>query len=264
MSEPALDPVAALVRRHDPDRFFTALFAPPAKRPALLLLYAFNHELARAREVASAPPLALIRLHWWREVAQGTRRRHEVAGPLGEAIAAGVLDGTALAAMVDAREAEVEAGFSTSAGWEDYLRGTAGALAAEAGRVLGASAGVLPRLERLGTAYGMAGQLRNIAALARQERCLLPDDLLAVQAIQAEQVIANSQAPALRGVRAAIAARGKALLAEAGGGLPRAVLAAALPAVFARHDFARPDAVPAPRGFGVKAAVMLAAITGRV
>ena len=45
--------IAALVRRHDPDRFLTALFAPPERRDALLTLYAFNHELARAREVAS-------------------------------------------------------------------------------------------------------------------------------------------------------------------------------------------------------------------
>ena len=62
-----------LVRRHDPDRFLTALFAPPEKRDALLTLYAFNHELARAREVASEPPLALIRLQWWREVVEGAR-----------------------------------------------------------------------------------------------------------------------------------------------------------------------------------------------
>ena len=48
--------IAALVRRHDPDRFLTALFAPPDRRDALLVLYAFNHELARAREVASEPP----------------------------------------------------------------------------------------------------------------------------------------------------------------------------------------------------------------
>ena len=41
--------VVALVRRHDPDRFLTALFAPPDRRDALLTLYAFNHELARAR-----------------------------------------------------------------------------------------------------------------------------------------------------------------------------------------------------------------------
>jgi phytoene/squalene synthetase len=62
--------IAKMVRRHDPDRFLTALFAPPDKRDALLTLYAFNHELARAREVASEPHMALIRLQWWREVGR--------------------------------------------------------------------------------------------------------------------------------------------------------------------------------------------------
>ena len=60
------DALLDFVRRHDPDRFFTALFAPPVRRGAVLALYAFNHELARAREAASEPALALIRLHWWR------------------------------------------------------------------------------------------------------------------------------------------------------------------------------------------------------
>ena len=81
--------IAALVRRHDPDRFLTALFAPADKRDTLLTLYAFNHELARAREVVSEPPLALIRLHWWREVVEGAQRRHEVAEPLSAALTAG-------------------------------------------------------------------------------------------------------------------------------------------------------------------------------
>jgi len=76
------DAITELVRRHDPDRFLTALFAPPRCRDALLTLYAFDHELARAREVTSEPHLVLIRLHWWREVVEGERRRHEVATPL--------------------------------------------------------------------------------------------------------------------------------------------------------------------------------------
>ena len=42
--------LAEFVRRHDPDRFLCALFAPPARRDALFALVAFNHELARARE----------------------------------------------------------------------------------------------------------------------------------------------------------------------------------------------------------------------
>src|SRR5438105_1963082 len=104
----SLSPLGALVRRHDPDRFLTALFAPQDRRELLFLLYAFNHELARAREVVSEPMLALIRLQWWREVVQGERRRHEVAGPLGEALDAGRLDPEDLQAMIDGRELETE------------------------------------------------------------------------------------------------------------------------------------------------------------
>jgi 15-cis-phytoene synthase len=80
--------MAALVRRHDPDRFLTSLFAPPEKRDALLTLYAFNHELARAREAVSEPPLALIRLQWWREVVEAVTCafRERVSARPGESI----------------------------------------------------------------------------------------------------------------------------------------------------------------------------------
>src|SRR5271166_3552687 len=121
--------IAALVRRHDPDRFLTALFAPPEKRDALLTLYAFNHELARARESVSLPMLALIRLQWWREVVDGADRRHEVAGPLGRALAAGVFDRATLHAMLDAREIEADDAVETRAAFLDYLRAGAGGVA---------------------------------------------------------------------------------------------------------------------------------------
>ncbi|MGC8470218.1 MAG: squalene/phytoene synthase family protein, partial [Acetobacteraceae bacterium] len=80
------------LRARDPDRFLCALFAPPDRRWALFALYGFNHELARAREVAAEPTLALIRLAWWREVLAGAERRHFVATPLRAALAAGLLD----------------------------------------------------------------------------------------------------------------------------------------------------------------------------
>ena len=130
--------IAALVRRHDPDRFLTALFAPPDQRDALLTLYAFNHELARAREVVSEPPLALIRLQWWREVVEGARRRHEVAEPLRAALDAGELDRGDLLRVIDAREAEAAPAFETMTDWRDYLFGSAGGVAVAAGRLLGA------------------------------------------------------------------------------------------------------------------------------
>ncbi|HJS85035.1 MAG TPA: squalene/phytoene synthase family protein, partial [Acetobacteraceae bacterium] len=109
----SLSPAASLVRRNDPDRFLTALFAPAARRETLFVLYAFNSELARARAVVSEPMLALMRLHWWREVVEGARRRHEVAGPLGAALDAGALRAGDLAALIDAREIEAESVIET-------------------------------------------------------------------------------------------------------------------------------------------------------
>src|SRR5438067_12532545 len=86
-----LSPVAALVRRHDRDRFQTVLFAPAARREALFALYAFNSEIARVRESVTEPMLGQIRLQWWREnIAAaydgGAVRRHVVAEPLAVAI----------------------------------------------------------------------------------------------------------------------------------------------------------------------------------
>ena len=169
--------IAALVRRHDPDRFLTALFAPPERRDALLTLYAFNHELARAREAVSEAPLALIRLQWWREVVEGAHRRHDVAEPLRIAIEAGDLDRGDLLALIDAREAEAEPAFETAQDWRAYLFGCAGGVAVAAGRLLGSpdAEGLRP----LGAAYGIAGLLRSIPTHARQGRCLLPRDILA-------------------------------------------------------------------------------------
>ena len=65
--------LAASVRAADPDRYFSALFAPAALRPQLLVLYAFNAELARVAETVREPMLGAIRLEWWRETAEGAK-----------------------------------------------------------------------------------------------------------------------------------------------------------------------------------------------
>ena len=256
--------LAETVRGHDPDRFLATLFAPPDKRELLFLLYAVNHELARAREVTSEPGLALIRLHWWREVLYGARRRHEVAGPLGAALDAGALLPADLAEMVDAREAEADAAVETRTAWLAYLAGTAGALAVAAGRVLGADGGMLARLRPLGAAYGVAGQLRSVVALARQGRCLLPLDALGAHGLTPEALIARPDSSSLRPLLSDLAGEGRRLLGEGDGAVPRAVIAAALPSVLARRDLRRPGPATGPRGLGDKLAVVAAYLAGRV
>ena len=222
------------VRRADPDRFFCSLFAPAQKREALWLLYAFNHELARAREVASEPVMALIRLTWWREVVDGSVKKHEIATPLTQALAAGVFARSDLARLIDAREMEAEPEIPDLDAFVNYARGTAGQLARISGRLLGVDSDAA---EALGAAYGISGILRAAPHLAAQGRSLLPADGTGLA-----QIIA--------------VARG--LLQEIP---PRQIMAAVLPAVFAKRDLGK---AYRPRGLGDRLAVIRAAITGRI
>jgi len=256
--------LAALVRQHDPDRFLTALFAPPEQRDALLALYAFNHELARAREVASEPTLALIRLQWWREVVDGAARRHAVATPLAAAIDNGALLRADLHALIDAREIEAEPEIATLADWHAYVLGGAGGIAVAAARLLGAPEP--EALRPLGAAYGVAGLLRSMKLLAAHRRCLLPADLLAAQGASVAEAIAAPGSAPVRAVLARLADEGRALLRQ-GTSAPGSsgAIAAALPAVLARRDLARwPRVAPARRGIGDRLAVTAAGLRGRL
>lgn len=255
--------IAALVRRHDPDRFLTALFAPPDRRDALMTLYTFNHELARAREVASQPPLALIRLQWWREVVEGEAKRHEVASPLSAAIAAGTLRPADLLPIIEARETEVYGDLETLTDWRAWLLAGPGGLAVAAAAALNAPEPEASR--RFGAAYGVAGLLRATGILAAQGTCLLPRDLLAQHDLSPEAFIDNPGAPPARAALAQVAREGQALLADArAAAIPRPALAAILPAVLARRDLARWPAVAVPRRLGDRLAVILAGLTGRI
>jgi phytoene synthase len=238
---PSSDPAFLSRLRHaDPDRFFCTLFAPAQKREGLALLYLFNNELARAREVASAPLLALIRLQWWREVVEGSAKKHDIATPLRDALEAGQFAAEDLAALITAREAEADE-IADFPAFCAYARGTGGRLARIAAKFLGADS---PEVEDLGTAYAIAGILRAAPYLARQNRSLLPADGTGEEILAAHAVKLLAVRP------------------------PRMVLAAALPAAFARRDL-RPrlqaqDAKPHERNVWDRLAVLRAGLTGRV
>ncbi len=256
-----LSPAAEMVRRYDKDRFLTGLFAPAEKRDALMTLYAFNHELARAREVTREPLIALMRLQWWREVVEGARRTHQLATPLTTLLSNGEIDRSDLLGMIEARETEAEPMIGTLAAWRAYLLGSAGGVAVAAGRLLGAPDPEL--LRPAGAAYGAAGVLRCIPALARQQRCLLPVDVLAEHGLTIAAVIAAPTSGLVDAVSRRLAAEGRAMLQEALlSHLPEGARAAALPAVLARRDLRRQPPFPNKRGLGDRLAVLRAAVTG--
>jgi 15-cis-phytoene synthase len=147
----------AAVRRHDPDRFFAALFAPEARRRHLFALYAFQGELAHAAAAAREPMLAEIRLAWWRETLESARagrpRDHDVARALAVTLAEYDLPEDLFERMLAAR---VPGGAFTQTEAAAFGADSAGAAMALAARVLGVAADGLAR--EAGVAYALAGQ----------------------------------------------------------------------------------------------------------
>ena len=258
------EPIAALVRRHDPDRFLIALFAPPEHRDALLTLYAFDHELARALEVTSEPHLALIRLQWWREVVEGARRRHEVATPLAVLLDSGRLAPELLLPIIDAYDNEAQTRIENLSEWCGWLLAGSGGIAVGAGLLLGHPEPEV--LRGTGAAFGAARVIRWNAVLARKGRCLLPADLLREQGISVEDAIAAPGSPEVLAVLSRLALEAKRFLPpDPSGRVPRSFAAAVLPVVLARRDLRRGPALhPGLRGLSDRLAVTWAGLTGWV
>jgi phytoene/squalene synthetase len=175
--------VAALVERRDADRWRSAMTAPPAARPGLMALYAFNLEIARAPWVASDPALAGIRLRWWldaiEEIYDGrTPQGHEVLVPLAAAIRDGDLPRRLFEEMVAARAGDAEPRpHADRAALDLYIDHTAGHLMELAARHLGAEGAALPVVRDFARGAGTAALLRALPELRARGRDPLPPDV---------------------------------------------------------------------------------------
>jgi NADH dehydrogenase [ubiquinone] 1 alpha subcomplex assembly factor 6 len=245
-----LSGVARLVRRHDRDRFLTALFAPPERREDLLALYAFNYEVARTREAVSEPMLGQIRLQWWREsidaiYAGGPVRHHEVVEPLAAAIRQRALSRGHFERLIDGRARDLEAEPPASlAELEAYAEDTSARLVWLALEALGERGEAALKAGReVGIAYALAGLLRAVPFHARFKRLYLPSDLCAAAELRvAEDLFELRVSAALRQVVQRVAAAASEHLAAARAlrrQVPHAALPALLPAVLAAADLAR-------------------------
>ena len=241
-----LSPAAALTRRHDRDRFQTALFAPAEHREALFALYAFNYEIARVREAVTQPMLGRIRLEWWREniaaaFGNGAVRRHLVVEALTAAIRERRLERAHFDRIIDAREADFDDEPPANlAALEDYSEATSSCLiylaleALEAGDPAAVEAG-----RHIGIAYALAGLLRAMPPLTASGRRVIPADIAARTGLDPHEVRRSS---ALRTAVAEIAGAAEDHLRaarERRGSVTRAGLPALLPAVVAGQSLKR-------------------------
>lgn len=243
-------PVTSLVRRHDRDRYLTALFAPGDRREALMALYAFNYEVARTREIVTEPLLGRIRLQWWREsldaaYAGGSMRRHEVVEPLSLAIREHRLSREHFDRLIEAREVDLaDAPPATIAMLEAYCEATSSRLLWLALEVLGLGSDEAARAaaREVGIAYALAGLLRAIPFHARAKRQYIPAELAAETGLDPARLFALEPTAELASAVAALAARAGHHLAaarELAIKVPKSALPALLPGRLAAMSLKR-------------------------
>lgn len=235
----SLSPIASIVRRHDRDRYLTALFAPADRRDALMALYAFNYEIARTREVVTEPVLGRIRLEWWRETIEeiyvrGVPRSHEVVEPLATAVRRFGLSRAHFDRLIQAREFDLGGEPPASlAALEAYCEDTSARLVWLALETLGVRDPVTHEVgRRVGIAHALTGLIRAIPFHARAGRQYIPMDLASEAKLDLRSLFELSRSRALDEIAKRLAERAQHHLARARerrSVVPRSALPALLP-----------------------------------
>jgi len=220
--ENALSQCQALVKSVDEDRYLAALFAAPEQRAGLCALYAFNHEIAKVRDVISEPMLGEIRLQWWREAIEeiflgGSVRQNETVEGLAQIVKIYGLDRGKLDALIDARAFDLyDEPMET---WDQlvaYLSATAGGLMSLALQITSPGAPVSEEYVRAcGIAWGSLGLLRALPLHARRRQMFLPQELLAKHDIELETLLAGKAGLQLTALVGEILDRSKTELRKA-------------------------------------------------
>ena len=223
MSQDHVAYCADQVRRFDNDRFAAALFAADATaRMDLMVLYAFNLEIARVAEVVSEPIIGQIRLQWWRDALDGlyagSPREHAVALPLADVVARRQLPRPGLERLIDARMGDLEDQPPADlAALEDYADGSSGQLNQLGLSAVGGGKGNdnPDVVRRIGIAWALIGVVRGFPFHARTGRRHLPDDLCRAEGLDASEPEHIREGEPLFRVCAAIVERAREHLAEA-------------------------------------------------
>jgi phytoene synthase len=233
-----------LVRAGDKDRFLATLFAPQKYRRALYVLYAFNHEIARIRDVSREPMAGEIRLQWWRDViaggGHGDVAAHPVAAALREVVVRYRLPPATLTDLIDARSFDLyDDPMESLSDLDRYAVRTSSALIGLAARILadGKDFSARDLMDHGGVAYAIAGLLRALPLHAARRQLYIPIEVLQRYGATAEDVFAGNATTEVRSALAELRLRARRHLDVARpmiATLPSALAPALLPVALVR------------------------------
>ncbi len=201
----SIDACAELVKAGDPDRYLSVMTAPVAARDRLLVLYAFNLEVARAPWVSKEEMIAEMRLQWWldtvNEIYEGKVRHHEVVAPLAEVIAKYNLPQALFVELIEARRFDIyREGHSGMPAFDTYINATSGNLMRLAATSLGAED--LACVADFGYGVGVANLWRALPALYAAGRHPVPVDCALDRNAVASSEVPDNLSDALREISA--------------------------------------------------------------
>lgn len=211
----SIDACAALVRTADPDRFASAMCARNlSQRADLMVIYAFNVEVARAPWVTQEEMIAEMRLQWWKDAIaeiyeDNTVRRHEVVTPLSEVVARNQLPRALFDELIEARRFDIyREGHASQEAFETYIASTSANVMKAAGLALAARD--LDSFALYGRATGLANLFKALPELYARGRDPIP-----AGSIDRNAAIEGRADPALAETIATLARSGITSLKEA-------------------------------------------------
>ena len=239
---------ARQVQRLDNDRFLCALFAPASEREALCAVYAFNIEVARARDAVREPMLGRIRLQWWwqaiADIYARKAPREPVAVALADAIARFDLSRGHFECLLRGREFDYQD--QPPCSLEDlvaYASTTSTPLVKLSAEVCGVRCDRIADVaDDMGIAWALTGLVRAVPFHARARRLYLPTALFDAHSVDQFALFEKGFVPGLDKVVAAVSDRAVFHLVrarDARGKVPRSALPAFLPATLASRYLKR-------------------------
>ena len=231
------------LRRSDPDRYLSTLYAPQPVRGDLETLYRFNAGLAVTGDRIAEPLPGEVRIQWWRDALAGGEA---AAGgyPLAEALLAVIerhsLPLDAFDRYLDARIFDLyDDPMPTRSDLEGYCGETASALIQLAAMMLEpeAAPAFAAAAGHAGCAQAIAGLVRLLPLHRARGQCYVPADILAAAGASRDDIVAAGDGEAASRAVGAFVELGRehaARFETEARGMPASLRPAFLPAALAR------------------------------